>query len=105
MGDNLLTLEEAQVPPEGEEEQPKGKWRKVVPTTQELPDYSEAYFDKEVLQLLPVEALFLTHLNLLIVTYNNCLLSLSQFLYLVAMTSWPGDPFLVHFIVYYHYCH
>ena len=103
MGESLHPAQEAQAPPEKEEEQPKRKRRKVAQTTQELPGYSEAYLDKEVLQLSPEEALFLFHLNLLTVTYNSCRLSLSQFLHRVTTTSRPDDPFLVHFVVYYHY--
>ena len=87
-----------------EETQPKRKRRKMtVQTNQELPVYTEEYLDKEVMQIAPEEALFLMHLNLLVVEYDNERLSLSQFLRLVTTTSRPDDPFLVYYIVYYYF--
>ena len=99
------TGEELPKEEEKDEEQPKRKRVKMSSsqTAQELPVYSESYLDKEKLQLSPEEALFLFHLKLLTVTYNNRHLSLSQFLHLIATSSQPDDPFLVHFIAYYHY--
>jgi tRNA-splicing endonuclease subunit Sen2 len=76
----------------------------AAPVNQELPVYTEEYLDKEVMQIAPEEALFLMHLNLLrIVDSNNDHISLSQFLHFVSATSRPDDPFLVHYIVYYHF--
>jgi tRNA-splicing endonuclease subunit Sen2 len=70
----------------------------------DLPIYTEDYLDKEVLQLAPEEALFLMNLNLLhICDSTGQILSLSQFLHLVTTSSRPDDPFLVRYIVYYHF--
>ena len=71
----------------------------------ELPIYTEDYLDKEVLQLAPEEALFLMHLNLLQVRLETSPtpVTLSQFLHLVSTTSRTDDPFLVRYIVYYHF--
>lgn len=86
------------------EDQPKRKRRRMtLQTDQELPVYSEDYLDKEVFQLAPEEALFLMHLNLLVVQYKNEPVSLHQFLHLVSTTSRTDDPFLVRYVVYYHF--
>jgi tRNA-splicing endonuclease subunit Sen2 len=70
----------------------------------ELPVYTDDYLDKEVLQLAPEEALFLMNLDLLqIRDTTGQILSLSQFLNLVTTSSRPDDPFLVRYIVYYHF--
>ena len=88
-----------------EEPQPKRKRRKIVTTVtiEDKPVYTEEYLDKEILQLAPEEALFLLQLELLTIEYNNMPLSLRQFLHLISTTSRPDDPFLVHYIVYYHF--
>lgn len=86
------------------EEKPKRKRQKLVaPTTTEIPTYSEDYLDKEALQISPEEALFLLHLGLLIIKHNNSALSISQFLHLITTSSAVDDPFLVNYVVYYHY--
>lgn len=86
-------------------ESSKRKKRKVGLSTEdrEFPVYTEQYLDKEVLQLAPEEALFLMSLELLIVENTDTPLSLSQFLHLIASTSRPDDPFLVRYVVYYHF--
>lgn len=87
----------------GEEQKPKRKRQKLaLQKTQQMPIYSPEYLDKEVLQISPDEALFLLQLGLLVIHYNNAPLSISGFLHLIA-TSAPDDPFLVHYVVYYHY--
>jgi tRNA-splicing endonuclease subunit Sen2 len=109
--ERILRAEQAgeQLPAEDKEDddkedEPKRKRRKMIAqTTEGLPVYTESYLDKETLQLAPEEALFLFHLNLLTITYNDHPLSLSQFLHLIASSSRPDDPFLVYYIVYYHY--
>ena len=86
------------------ETQGKRKRQKVqLPEDHELPVYSEEYLDKEILQIAPDEALFLMLVGLLVVEFEGRRLSLSEFLHFVARTSRPDDPFLVKFIVYYHY--
>jgi tRNA-splicing endonuclease subunit Sen2 len=85
-------------------EQSNHKRRKTMPSIeQELPEYSEEYLDKEVLQLAAEEALFLMHLNLLHVTYEGETLSFGQFLHYASTCSRPDDPFLVRYVVYYHF--
>ena len=88
-----------------EEVQPKRKRRKIVTTVtiEDKPVYTEEYLDKEILQLAPEEALFLLQLNLLTIEYKNTPVSLNHFLHLISNTSRPDDPFLVHYIVYYHF--
>ena len=86
------------------EEKPKRKRQKLaVSTTGEIPNYSEEYLDKECLQLSPEEALFLLQINLLVITHENSPLTLSQFLHLVTSSSAVDDPFLIKYIVYYHF--
>jgi tRNA-splicing endonuclease subunit Sen2 len=97
--------------PNETDDQPKRKKRKrnnkvTVPSPEsaELPVYDESYLDKETLQLAPEEALFLLNLNLLQIYLPSSTtpLTLSEFLHLIA-TPRPDDPFLVHYIVYYHF--
>jgi len=88
----------------GGEAQTKRKRQKVqLPDDQELPVYSEEYLDKEILQIAPDEALFLMLVGLLVVEFEGRRLSLSEFLHFAGRTSRPDDPFLVKFVVYYHY--
>jgi len=70
--------------------------------TDERPVYSEEYLNKEILQIAPEEALFLMQLDLLIIKHKDKTLTLRDFLHLIA-TPHPDDPFLVHYVVYYHY--
>jgi tRNA-splicing endonuclease subunit Sen2 len=90
-----------------EAEKPKRKRQRMTMPVDKLnlPVYTEEYLDKEVLQLAPEEALFLMHLNLLHVRLeaSETNLTLSQFLHLVTTTSRSDDPFLVRYIVYYHF--
>jgi len=101
--------EEAEDEADGDVGQPKRKRRKgntkSLTDIKELPVYTEEYLDKEVLQLCPEEALFLLHLDLLQVRteMSPTQLTFSQFLHLIATTSRPDDPFLVRYIVYYHF--
>ena len=99
-GEESMVMDEPVV---AEEQKPKRKREKLaLQKTQEMPIYSPEYLDKEVLQISPEEALFLLQLDLLIIYYNNVPLTISEFLHLIA-TSAPDDPFLVHYVVYYHY--
>ena len=105
--DNVEQVEEAQVAG-GQVDQvqpgPKRKRRKLVlPTDQELPVYSEEYLDKEILQLAPEEALFLLQLDLLTIEFKGKPLTLSQFLHELATISRSDDPFIVHYVAYYHF--
>ena len=87
------------------DEKPKIKGWKINQPNQdneERPAYTEEYLDKEILQFAPEEALFLMQLDLLIITHNDNPLSLREFLHLIA-TPHSDDPFLVHYIVYYHF--
>jgi tRNA-splicing endonuclease subunit Sen2 len=106
--DKISVIDEEQLVVESVD-QPKRKRQKKAKTTSttegELPIYTEDYLDKEVLQLAPEEALFLMQLGLLQVHLetSSTPLTLSQFLHLVSTTSRSDDPFIVRYIVYYHF--
>ena len=97
-------LQELETGEQVENEQTNHKELKTGPSTEQgLPEYSEEYLDKEVLQLAAEEAFFLMHLSLLKVKYEGEFLSLRQFLHYIGSSSRPDDPFLVRYVAYYHF--